>query len=220
MSDTDLPALGRREARKIERRAAIVAVAERHFLDHGYDRTSMSAIAEQMGGSKGTLWSYFSSKEELFAAVIDKASAVFRLEVLGVLDTGGELVDVLTSMSERYILRLGSADGIALQRLIIGEVERSPKIGRIFYDRAAGVSRAHLSRFVAGRMLAGVLRQDDPDEAAEMLLGLCGGGYHQRVLWGVQTPDAGLAKREAALAVSQFLRCYRPTGEGANEHCD
>gem|GEM_PF-6945919 len=47
----------------MERRAAIVQLALRSFLAHGYEATTMSAIAKDMGGSKGTLWSYFSSEE-------------------------------------------------------------------------------------------------------------------------------------------------------------
>ena len=59
---------GKREARKEERREAILAIAKRVFLDQGYSGASMSAISAELGGSKGTLWSYFPSKEELFAA--------------------------------------------------------------------------------------------------------------------------------------------------------
>ena len=62
---------GKREARKEERRLAILDVAKRSFLESGYSATSMSAISVELGGSKGTLWNYFPSKEELFAAVLE-----------------------------------------------------------------------------------------------------------------------------------------------------
>ena len=39
-------------------------------------------------------------------------------------------------------------------------------------------------------MAAGVIRADDPGEAARMLLDLCTGGYHDQVLYGVETQDA------------------------------
>src|SRR3546814_8724283 len=41
----------------------------------------MSGIAATLGGSKSTLWRYFSSKEELFAAVLDDATAEFKREL-------------------------------------------------------------------------------------------------------------------------------------------
>ena len=53
------------------KRAAIVAAARAEFLAHGYGATAMSAIAARVGGSKTTLWTYFPSKQELFAAVVD-----------------------------------------------------------------------------------------------------------------------------------------------------
>jgi AcrR family transcriptional regulator len=63
--------IGKRQLNKARKREAIVQVATRAFLENGYAATSMSAIADELGGSKATLWAHFSSKEELFAAVID-----------------------------------------------------------------------------------------------------------------------------------------------------
>jgi AcrR family transcriptional regulator len=54
-----------------EKRAAIVKIAYEAFLTDGYAATSMSSIAAKVGGSKATLYNYFASKEELFAAVIE-----------------------------------------------------------------------------------------------------------------------------------------------------
>jgi TetR/AcrR family transcriptional repressor of mexJK operon len=73
--------VGRREARKLDRRKAIVDAARRAFLDDGYAATSMSGLLKTLGGSKATLWSYFRSKEELFAAVVADVTAEFRKEL-------------------------------------------------------------------------------------------------------------------------------------------
>jgi hypothetical protein len=59
-------------------------------------------------------------------------------------------------------------------------------------------------------MAAGVIRADDPGEAARMLLDLCTGGYHDQVLYGVETQNTAIERREAARVVQQFLRCYSP----------
>ena len=72
MHETSPLCPSRREARRQSRREAILDVAAQSFLEHGYAGTTMSAIAATLGGSKGTLWSYFASKEVLFAAVIDR----------------------------------------------------------------------------------------------------------------------------------------------------
>src|ERR1700731_2894878 len=69
-------------SRSDAKRRAIIAVAREVFLAQGYAATSMSEIAARLGGSKGTLYNYFRSKEELFAAFMldtceGPANAVF-----------------------------------------------------------------------------------------------------------------------------------------------
>ena len=72
-----MTALATAEARRArpegdEKREHILKVAYAAFLGEGYAATSMSSIAAKVGGSKATLYNYFSSKEELFAAVIEE----------------------------------------------------------------------------------------------------------------------------------------------------
>ncbi|MEO6377128.1 MAG: helix-turn-helix domain-containing protein, partial [Caulobacteraceae bacterium] len=64
--DGNLPRAGRDL-----RRQAILNVACEAFLAEGYAAVSMSAIAATLGGSKATLYAYFRSKAELFAAVME-----------------------------------------------------------------------------------------------------------------------------------------------------
>lgn len=199
---------GRREQRKAERREAILAIAQQSFLEQGYDRTTMSGIAEAMGGSKGTLWSYFGSKEALFEAVIDRAAAHFKVELIDALDPKGRPETGLRRFAETFIRKISSPDAIALHRIVVGESPRFPELGCIFYARAPGLMRKLLSGYISGQMAAGALREDDPLRAAAMLLALCDGGHHKRVLWGVEAFDEATARDEAAVVVDQFLRVY------------
>ena len=57
--------------RSEEKRQEIIRIAAGLFEELGYERTSMSAITAQVGGSKATLYGYFSSKEDLLRAVLD-----------------------------------------------------------------------------------------------------------------------------------------------------
>ena len=215
MSETKSPPLGRREQNKAERRAAIVQLAMRSFLENGYEATTMSAIAKAMGGSKGMLWSYFNSKEELLAAVIDGAAAAFQSFMAAVLDTDQDIRTVLTQFCETFIERISRSEAIALQRLVVGQVDRFPEIGRVFFEHAPAINHATLTAFFSRQMDAGVIRRDDPSEAARMLLDLCTGGYHDLVLYGVETQNTAIERREAARVVEQFLRCYSPVGQSA-----
>ncbi|OWK46459.1 TetR/AcrR family transcriptional regulator [Fimbriiglobus ruber] len=207
-SDETRPPVGRRQQNKEKRRGAIIQLAMRSFLEHGFEGTSMSAIATAMGGSKGTLWSYFGSKEELLAAVIETVSSKFQAFMASVLDPKRNVREVLTNFCETYIARISMPDAIAIQRLVLSQAGRLPEVGRIFYDRAPAVNHAALTKYFAALMTAGVIREDDPEDAARMLLDMCTGGYHDLVLWGVGTVDATVERREAARVVRQFLRCY------------
>jgi AcrR family transcriptional regulator len=56
------------------KRQTILDVATKAFIELGFNNTSMSEIASRVGGSKSTLYNYFSSKEEIFSAVMETSA--------------------------------------------------------------------------------------------------------------------------------------------------
>jgi len=202
---------GRRESRRQDRRDAIVAVAACHFLDHGYSGTSMSAIAAALGGSKGTLWSYFPSKEELFTAVIDHASTLFREQLSEILDPRGDLATILRNFGVRLLEKVTSPSAIALYRLVLAEAGRFPEIGQIFYERAPRLTAALLADFLRGAIERGQLRQEPPLEVAQAFMHLCVSRLQQQLLMGLALDlSKEDLQQEAARAVPLFLRAFAP----------
>src|SRR5262245_64893856 len=57
------------EERTERRRAAILAAAQNCFWKSGIRRTAIEDVANEAGLAKGTIYLYFESKEELFAAL-------------------------------------------------------------------------------------------------------------------------------------------------------
>ena len=57
------------------KRQEIIKAASEVFKEFGFERASMSKICAKLGGSKTTLYNYFSSKEELFVEVISISNA-------------------------------------------------------------------------------------------------------------------------------------------------
>jgi TetR/AcrR family transcriptional repressor of mexJK operon len=202
--------LGKREARKEERREAILAIAKRVFLDQGYSGASMSAISAELGGSKGTLWSYFPSKEELFAAVLDDATKDYRAQLADVLKPGEDVRAAVLQFCRGFIAKVSSPDGLRLHRLIASEVGRFPEIGDIFFRRAPLPTQQMLAAFFERAMDAGALRREDPLFAARVLASLCL-GVQQRMIWGQELPEAE-RNREAAQMAEIFLRAFAPEG--------
>ena len=178
-------------------------------MEKGFAGTSMSGLLSTLGGSKATLWSYFRSKEELFAAVLDDAVVEHRSALLACIEPTGDLVDSLVLFCRRFLEKLSSPDSLALWRLIGAESARNPEIGRIFYERAPRQIEQGLTAFLSRHMEKGELRKEEPLRAARVLMSLCTGRQH-RMLWGVANADAAEIEMDAAATVDLFLRAYRP----------
>lgn len=69
----------RREREKELRRNAIIDAAEKVFFSSGIDRATMDQVAEEAELSKGTLYLYFKSKEDLYLAIINRGGAILKL---------------------------------------------------------------------------------------------------------------------------------------------
>lgn len=208
---TCCPPLSRREARREERREAILDVAARYFLEHGYAATTMSGIAAALGGSKATLWNYYASKELLFGDVLERATREFKAQLSLALNPDDDVATALSTFCSRYIDRLTHPEGIALHRLVMGEVGRFPEVGRIFYERAPLGVQHLLAEFIQRSMQRGELRQADAFEAAQYLTALCMARSHLKMLTGVgPVLTHQQADIDARAAMDVFLRAYDP----------
>jgi TetR/AcrR family transcriptional regulator, mexJK operon transcriptional repressor len=199
----------RREARKADRRRAILDVAERSFLERGYAATSMSTIAAELGGSKTTLWSYFPSKEELFAAVLDAQIAHFQQALDEALLQNDGTRAALARFGRILLTKITSPRSMALQRLIVAEAERFPSIGIAFASRGPDRARDRLARWVAEEMAAGRLREGDAALAARQFFALCQAGCYLAKLWRA---FAGMIDIDAEIdaAVETFMAAWGP----------
>lgn len=206
MIKTNQPPASRRELSKLCRRQAIIDAARASFLHHGYADTSMSSLLMTLGGSKGTLWRYFRSKDELFAAVIEDLTRSFRAEVEGVLSPECDLESTLVEFCRRFI---GSPDALATWRLVMAESGRFPEIERIFNERAAGHTHTALSAFLARHVASGNLSDDDPARMADVLTSLCVGRQTRR-LWCPERADLITIDNDAVDFTCWFLRAYAP----------
>lgn len=211
------PCASRREARRLNRRDAILGVAATYFLEHGYAGTTMSGIAAALGGSKGTLWNHFPSKEELFAAVLDYKITALRDRLIEILDPCEDLRATLKRFCIGHLKAVTSDEAVSLQRLVFAEAGRFPEMGQIFFERAPGVTRVLVGDFLSNAMERGLLRRSDPLAAAHCLVTFNMGGCHQELLWGhitKVTPKQIEEDVEASLDV--FFRVYGVEREAAN----
>lgn len=143
----DRTCIGKRELNKARKRAEIVQVASKMFLEQGYATTSMSAIADTLGGSKATLWAHFSSKEDLFTAVVDLHVEAFSRDVDEVLTGQTFSIPALRRACLRFIDCLLRESSMLLYRLVVSEGSRFPEVCETFYSRGPAKLRGCITEF-------------------------------------------------------------------------
>ena len=180
------------------RRGAILDAAEKVFLEEGFAAASMSAIAALVGGSKGTLYNYFKSKETLFEAYVQRHCAWQQEAMFALLTPESGIRDALMHFGRSYLSSVLSEFSLRNFRLVVAEAPRAPEIGQAFYQAGplSGVARQALStnRFGVSRpSLSATLRTKPFGSSASL-----SPGYAQRT-----EPSSGsFAKLAAARCCS------------------
>lgn len=151
--------------------ARILAAAATLFAEHGYDRVSMNQIAAAAAVSKANVFHHFSSKKELYLAVVRGAcNAAERLRTLG--EPGGPVSRRLPDYAEGMLRDMLEHDQI--HRLMMRELltDRDDRFDRDLAERVFGDTFARLVAILRSAQETGELRRDiDPAMVATLLIG-------------------------------------------------
>ena len=193
------------------RRQAILDIARDAFLKQGYAAASMSAIGARAGGSKATLYTYFPSKADLFAAVMADMCEHSRLELTGESDAAADLPGVLRRLGARYVRLMLSDELVTLHRLVVAESVRFPELGQALYAVGPRLGKATLAERLERYLAGGQLRPCDPLRAAGHFFDLCLSGLYRRRLWNLAEPiTEGDMDLNVETATDIFMRAYGP----------
>jgi TetR/AcrR family transcriptional regulator len=99
----------------LETRAKILATAERHFAEHGFEAARLADIAADVGIRSAAIFYHFGDKQELYGAVIDE---VFR-DAMAALPSGDSAAERLEASLTGWIDYVSSRPSVA--RLILRE---------------------------------------------------------------------------------------------------
>src|SRR5579863_5155431 len=114
------------------KRRQILAGSRRVFLGQGFDGASMNDIARAAGVSKGTLYVYFDSKEQLFEALIREGRKQ-QVERLVFPEDPGDARDLLRGFGLRLIEMMTRPEMIAHLRVVIAATGKFPRLGQAFF---------------------------------------------------------------------------------------
>ncbi len=190
-----------------ERRRGIVDAAWELFKANGFERTTMSEISERVGGSKATLYSYFKSKDELFAAAMEQAVLERTDEAFALVGLSGDLEQRLLTFALSYMEMRLAPDMIGADRALIAQADQSD-LGVSLLRRLVVPQWEKLAAVLKHEMSAGRLRQADPYLAAMHFRGLTESDLLERRLHGDQTVTARDIEAAATSGIEAFLRAY------------
>lgn len=201
---------------RVERsRRSIVAAAGELFLKHGFLGTNMDEIAARADVSKQTVYAHFQSKEALFLDVVRGMTGFAGDEHQKQVpepEDDRPLGDYLQEFAELQLTIVMTPRLMQLRRLVIGEVERFPELGKALHALGPQRSIDRLSRAFERYRRLGQLQADDLEAAAAFFNWLVmGGPVNDAMLLG----DGAILPREACRSHAEesvriFLAAFGP----------
>lgn len=189
-----------------DRRAAILEAAVEVFREVGYERASMAAISARVGGSKATLYGYYKSKEELFAAAMMGVMEEQAAATIALLDPSEPDVGLALCRFGKAVMELLSTpDVVSIIRTAISEGAHST-LGATLFSCGPERGLNAIAAYLAQLQEKGLIRPCDPRVAAVHLKGLLDAGTFEPRLFGA--PPCVDPKVAVADAVEVFLRAY------------
>jgi len=149
--------------RSADRPVEIVAAAMDVFAQKGFAAARLDDIAARAGISKGALYLYYATKEDIFHAVIRQAVAPnvapIRAAIEGFEGPFGAFLEAFMQLVPSI---LGRSQVGAIAKMIIGESRNFPELARDWHDEVIGPMLAALAAAVARAQARGEVKPGDP----------------------------------------------------------
>ena len=197
------------------KRRQIIDGACQVFLERGFDAASMGEIAREAGVSKGTLYVYFKSKEELFEAIVERIPPPEfdprQGEQIFAFDANDRDVEaVLTRLGDAFVRFMCRTRGISPLRTVIAIADRMPELGAKFYQSGPARGISTLKAYLEGQVAAGVLAPHDCEVVAAQFIDACLSMTFKPMLFNAAGPPSDeQISRVVRTAVRTFLAAYR-----------
>src|SRR5207237_6556739 len=142
---------------KAEIKEKIIQAAIESFAQTGFDRTKMEDIANRVGLSKGTIYIYFKSKEDLFLAICDHNIRQADKDDAGLFLKKENVASDAEQIYDNIRRREQGNDRVMLE--MVAESARNPKLRKAMYELHVKVHE-HVMEGVKNKIEQGFLRKD------------------------------------------------------------
>jgi len=206
----------KRQEREWHRRF-ILEHAMTEFARTGYSGTTMEAIAEAAGVSKGTLYNYFASKQELFFSLIDLGMEDLGTVMKVAMESDGSIQEKTRTLVARFLEVFEK--GRDIHKIVMTEGERiimasHKDLSRMMREQIMAFVQL-LADFVKMGQAEGVFRPCDPLKAAFIILNIITAETKYTLFTGHSgpvTPDADEVTEFVLRVLGVDIPCPDPVG--------
>ncbi len=161
----------KRERRKEARPGELLEAALDLFVEKGFAATRVDEVAARAGVSKGTLFLYFPSKEELFKAVVRHNIAGRFAEWQSELEAfEGTTSDLLRYCYAVWWERIGATKASGITKLMFSEAQNFPEITEFYQQEVILPGQALIRRIVERGIQRGEFRPVPLDYIVHVVL--------------------------------------------------
>ncbi|MDZ7893081.1 MAG: TetR/AcrR family transcriptional regulator [Rhodoferax sp.] len=164
-------ARAKRERRKDARPGELLEAALELFVEKGFAATRAEEVAKLAGVSKGTLFLYFSSKEELFKAVVrENISGRFTEWNAELESFEGNSTELLRYCMTAWWERVGSTKASGISKLMMSEAGNFPELAAFYQEEVVRPGNDLIRRVLQRGVDSGEFRQLDVEYGVYLLL--------------------------------------------------
>lgn len=172
ISDPSSPGVSQRQRRKQDRPHELMDAALALFGEKGFAATRAEEVAVRAGVSKGTLYLYYESKEELLKAVIRENLSQLIAEGSEHVDTfEGTTSELLTYLLTTWWDRVGNTPASAIHKIMLSEARNFPEIAEFYAEEVIIPAKQLLARAVQRGIEHGEFRPVPLQEITQVLFG-------------------------------------------------
>jgi AcrR family transcriptional regulator len=149
--------------RKADRPAEIVQAALAVFAEKGFAAAKLEDIARRAGVSKGAIYLYFETKEDIFRAVVGQAIApnVVAVKAMAAAHPG-PLADLLRGVTGHIAGIVTHTPLGGVLKMVVGEARNFPEIARVWHDELVSQALGTLTAAIAAAQARGEVKPGDP----------------------------------------------------------
>lgn len=149
--------------RKADRPAEIVGAALAVFAEKGFAAARLEEIARRAGVSKGAVYLYFETKEDIFRAVVGQAIApnIAAVKAMAAAHPG-PLRDLLRGVTAHVAKVVEATPVGGVLKMVVGEARNFPEIARVWHDELVSQAIGAMAAAIESAQIRGEVKPGDP----------------------------------------------------------